>query len=237
MNGFPVSRSHGVSPQDIRGVLLECRIRHSEEPVVLSASYFHKLAARYPHQLLKCTFSYSIGLRCPGPRGSPLDPQICRHGLKLDGSSKVSSSVPADALDHHSFPRQFVNVVCRSVGSRMSFLQSSDALVAGSFVLENLKPFHSSHVRVKTSLQVCMTSPGSFRTSASASVGKSSRFAFAAHCTPYVPRDTVVSLTWVSPRFSKCFIAAGSLCPKMSFHAFNVRRCFLFVTEACADAA
>ena len=44
---------------------LKCRIRHSEEPVALSASRFHQLAACYT-QLLNFTLNYSIGLRYPG---------------------------------------------------------------------------------------------------------------------------------------------------------------------------
>ena len=112
----------------------------------------------------------------------------------LDGSSKFSSSVSADALDRHSFPRHVVDVVCHCVGRRISCLQYSDALVAGSFVHENLKALHSGHVPVKKYLQVCMNHfSGSFDTSASSSVGESLRLAFVAHCAPHVRHDSCIA--------------------------------------------
>ena len=43
---------------------------------------------------------------------------------------------------------------------------------------------------------------------------------------------TVATHTWMSPRFSECLVAAGSMYPKMSCHFFNVRRCLLFAKEA-----
>lgn len=149
MNGFLVSHSQGSHPQDMYSFGIVS---------VLNTVSPHRCTnnrLRTPLSPDRCLLSLSvinilihqfITLSVWGGELLHLIP------WSVEAFSKISSSVLADTLDLYSISRYFIDVVCPSVGSGMSCLQSSDTRIASSFVHENVKVPLSIDDRVERSL-------------------------------------------------------------------------------------